>query len=209
MIIYIQVLNCLYMHFLTIHTEFKSLSCIYTLDYLPFGLCPLSSVKKKQCNVAESRPPVHSLRTTPLNGPNPVGAYLPTWEWKKIQFWKSNISWCFSTTLDNAKSPQIKQFYTIICTWSNALHVILSQQTLVPTLHNTLSTAKVREVIGSTKNTVRNLGHYLSRHIMIHTDHLVEWWVGRSHNGWPCSYGHDKDGTELRWDTDKNDQGSR
>jgi len=31
----------------------------------------------------KSGPPVHSLRTTPLNGPNSVRAYLPSWEWKK------------------------------------------------------------------------------------------------------------------------------
>lgn len=156
----------------------------------------------------KSGPPVHSLRTTPLNGPNSVGAYLPTWEWKKIQFWKSYIPWCFTGTPDNAKSPQIKQSYTIICTWSNALQVILSQQALVSTLHNTLSAAKVRKVFGSTKNTARNLGHYLPRDFVIHTAHLVQWRKGRNHNGLACSYGCDTDGRERRWDTDKNDKGS-
>ena len=78
MIIYIQVLNCLNMHFLSIHTEFK----IFVL-YLHFGLYAfwtLSTVyclKKNNIMLLKSGPPVHSLRTTSFNGPNSVSAYLP------------------------------------------------------------------------------------------------------------------------------------
>ena len=99
MIIHIQVLNCLYMHFLSIHIEFK----IFVL-YLHFGLYAVWTsstvycLKKKQYNVAEIWASSSQFENNSL-------------EWTKL-------SRCLPSHLRMEKDPVLEKLHSLMFHWN-------------------------------------------------------------------------------------------